>query len=109
MPNASTSTLYANLNHVVPVDTPGSFLHTFVRRLDNGEHLTIAPSSTPIDDLRVRLNQGDRPRIDVEGFAVEEHVYEGLDGPQREWEGAYMTTMQQVSTNGVVKRRENCN
>jgi hypothetical protein len=97
MPNADPSTLYADLNHVVPPGTPGSFLHTFVTRLDNGEHLTVAPISTPIQDLRPRLERGDRPRVDVEGFAVEEHVYEGLERPQAEWEADYMKTMGEVS------------
>ncbi len=96
MPNADSSTFYADLNHVVPVGTAGSFLHKFVRRLDSGEHLTVAPISTPITDLRSRLSTADKPKVDVEGYAVEEHVYEGLDRPQNEWEADYMATMGEV-------------
>ena len=97
MPNANVSTLHAELNHVVPVGTPNSFLHKFVKRLDNGEHLTVASIATPIENLRARLERGDRPKVDVEGYAVEEHVYDGLERPQAEWEADYMTAMGEVS------------
>lgn len=92
--------MHAKLNHVVPEGTPDSFLHTFVKRLDNGKHLTVGPIETPIADLRERLAKDDRPSLEVEGYVVAEHVYKGLERPSSEWEDEYKDAMADVSRAG---------
>lgn len=97
--------LTCDITYAVDQSDPDGAPYTFCKLLGTDTHLKVKPIPTLVKDIRPAFEQGEGPKLGVEGFEAVRHVYEGeLDGDQG-WENIYARKMAQVSALVAPARR----